>query len=111
MTPPRSISVAQTRPVGGDVDTHLDEPLPVLPCLGGRGPPGRRCQAEGIRDICPAYRYLPVIQETRQATRSKAEQEDGRECDERGPGLQRQYLQRLSWGPRQPLDREERDDG
>jgi hypothetical protein len=40
----------------------------------------------------------------------EVEKENGCQCCERGRGVPRQYLQRLSRGPRQPLDREERDD-
>ena len=40
----------------------------------------------------------------------QVEKEDGCQCCQRGGGLQRQYGQRLTWSPREPLDREEQHD-
>ena len=37
-----------------------------------------------------------------------SEKKDGGNCCERGSGLQYKDMQRLSWSPWQPLDREER---
>jgi hypothetical protein len=44
------------------------------------------------------------------ATCSKVEEKNGRKCCERGAGLQRQYLQRLPWRLRQPLECEKHQD-